>query len=335
MTINRVEFVNFLCHFGREKVMLDYLMEIALPAFLDDTLIRHRGQENVSAYFFYDVHIETLETTPSGSVLGVYGQFVKNVNLTRTQIFDPSRGLVQDARSMASSPSSTFLLILNSHQLAFLPRTRHAPTLGEFEATTRNFISRKYKKYIDDLYESRKRSPDTTTKTALRAETPPPEIHVVPLANLDSVADFVARFEKLRSIDFRLLRPNPAIDADDTFRDVRGILESLGANNGKIVATNSTEGLNKTAAVTVIDQAARGGNQDIVLKGEDQEGAILTGSNDDFKISVPLGSIPQTRPDLVKKLFHTLKDFLPVSTSVAASEGVQRQAKLDSLARDI
>lgn len=333
MPVNRAEFANFLCHFGSSGVMLDYLTEIVLPAFMDDTLIRHRGQENVSEYFFYEVSVENLGTADGTPVLGIYGQFIKNVNLVRTQIFEPSRGLVQDARSITSSPSSTFLLILNNHHLVFLPRTRQAPTLGEFEATARNFIGRKHKDYIDGIYESLKGGPDRRTKTALRKETPPPQIHVVPLANLDSVADFVARFVKLRSIDFRLLRPNPTIDADDTFKDVRGILENLGANNGKIVASNSTDGLDKAAAVAVIDAATRGGNQEVTLKGDDENGAILNGSNDDFKISVPLDSIPQTRPALAKKLFQAFKAVLP-SVPVSVQDD-QRQTKLISLARDV
>ena len=95
MSINRVEFANFICHFGPDKVMLDYLTEIVLPSFTDDTLIRQRGQDNVTEYLFYDVHIEKLGKVDRNDILGVFGQFIKNVNLTRTQIFDPSQGLVQ------------------------------------------------------------------------------------------------------------------------------------------------------------------------------------------------------------------------------------------------
>ena len=251
MSINRVEFANFLCHFGPDQVMLDYLSEIVLPAFTDDTLIRQRGQESITEYFFYDVHIETLSKDIRDEIVGIFGQFVKNVNLTRTQIFDTAQGLVQDPRSMASSPSSTFLLILNSHQLVFLPRTHQAPTMREFESTVRSFVSRKYKHFIDTTFDALKESNDKTTKKVLREATPPPEVNVVPHANLDSVADFVARFDKLRSIDFRLLRPNPAMDADDTFRDVRSILENLGANSGKVSASNNTDGLNKNMAPAV------------------------------------------------------------------------------------
>ena len=335
MSINRIEFANFLCHFGPGKVMLDYLTEIVLPAFTDDTLIRERGQDKITEYFFYDVHIERLGKDGMDDILGIYGQFIKNVNLTRTQIFDPAQGLVQDPLSMPSSPSSTFLLILNSHQLAYLPRTHQAPTIREFESTVRNFVGRKYKLFIDTAFEESKEAGNKTTKKTLREITPSPEVNIVPHANIDSVADFVARFDKLRSIDFRLLRPNPTIDADDTFKDVRGILEGLGANSGKISASNNTDGLDKATAITVIDEAAQGGNSDILLKGIDEQGALLSGSNDDFKVSVPLTSVPQNRPGLVRMLFNTLKDVFPLSSAGSAVESPDRQAKLNSLARDI
>jgi len=319
MSINRVEFANFVCRFGNDKVMLDYLIEIVLPIFTDDTLVRQRGRENVSAYFFYDVHLEILDKAGSNEIVGVFGQFVKNVNLTRTQVFDPSQGL----------------LILNTHRLVFLPRTQQAPTIQEFESTVRNFAAIKHNQFINATYESRKNSPEKTTKKALRQETPPPEVNVVPLTNLDSVADFVARFDKLRSIDFRLLRPNPTIDAEDTFKDVRGILENIGANSGKLSASNNTDGLDKDTAITVINDAAKGGNSDITLKGTDEHGAILSGSNEDFKVSVPLDSVPQTRPGLVRKLYQTLRDILPASAAGSTAESAEGQAKLNNLAKDI
>jgi hypothetical protein len=79
MSIDRVEFANFVCHFGRDKVMLDYLTEIVLPAFTDDTLIRQRGQENVTEYRFYDVHLEKLEREK-----GITISLASMVNLLKT-----------------------------------------------------------------------------------------------------------------------------------------------------------------------------------------------------------------------------------------------------------
>ena len=112
MSRNQIEFANVLCHFGADKVLLDYLNEIVLPAFTDDTLIRERGKETPTRYHFYEVEVEVvdkkLHRRPQS---GFLVEFVKDVRLTRTQIFDASKGLVEDAQSMASSPSSYFLFL--------------------------------------------------------------------------------------------------------------------------------------------------------------------------------------------------------------------------------
>jgi hypothetical protein len=60
MALNRIEFANFLCRFGADKVLLDYLEEIILPAFIDDTLIRTYGRENPSEYLFYETSVVNL-----------------------------------------------------------------------------------------------------------------------------------------------------------------------------------------------------------------------------------------------------------------------------------
>jgi len=57
---NRAEFANFLCHFSKDFVFLDYLEAIVLPAFTDDTMIRSRGSENRRDYHFYDVNLDVL-----------------------------------------------------------------------------------------------------------------------------------------------------------------------------------------------------------------------------------------------------------------------------------
>ena len=86
MSRNQIEFANVLCHFGDDKVLLDYLDEIIVPAFTDDTLVRLRGRETPTVYHFYEVQVEVLDKTVSPPLIGISGRFVKDVNLTRTQI---------------------------------------------------------------------------------------------------------------------------------------------------------------------------------------------------------------------------------------------------------
>jgi hypothetical protein len=266
---------------------------------------------------------------------------VKTLRLRRVQVFDHSQGLVHDPRSIASSPSSTFLLIANNHQLIFLPRTPHAPTFKEFESTAKNFILKKYHAYIDRLFKEFQKSPGEfdlapgrITKKMLYARYPMPNINVVPLADSGSIIEFVERFEKLISIDFKILRPNPAISAQDTFKDVRNILADLGADNAKLVAGNNKDGLDKSKAVNVITGAASGGNQEITLKGIDSLGANLSGSNEDFKLSVPLEPVPVDSKALTMVLYTKFKTYLQ-DDSTNAHFTEEHKRRLNRLASDL
>jgi hypothetical protein len=144
-------FANFVCKFGEEKALLDYAKEIVLPAFFDDTYIRSYGKK--AQFFFYEVQQVVLNEDKDNPILGIAGRFIKNTYLAREQIFDPEKGIVADAASIQSSPSASFLLILNNHRLVYFPETAHAPDLITFRATALDFIKRKHKAFVGRLYE--------------------------------------------------------------------------------------------------------------------------------------------------------------------------------------
>ncbi len=334
MSRNQIEFANVLCHFGTDKVLLDYLDEIVLPAFTDDTLIRERGKETPTRYHFYEVEVEVVSKSSSPPTIAVFGQFVKDVRLTRTQIFDANKGLVEDAQSMASSPSSYFLFLLNSHQLIYLPKTPHAPSVGEFASTISSFIKRKHVAFINALYDAAKSGEERVTKRALWEQHPAPSIDVVPLATAESVASFIRRFSLLKVIQFKLLKPNPTVSAEDAFRGMQGILSELHAKSGQVV-TKSDTGMDKTAAIRVVGQAAAAGTSEIKLKGNAPDGATLSGSNDDFKIKVPVETMPATQKGVMKRMLEaftsTVSHLVPHET---AGDGSHEQ-KLTDLAEKL
>jgi hypothetical protein len=334
MSRGQIEFANVLCHFGKDKVLLDYLEEIVLPAFTDDTLVRQRGRETPTSYHFYDVVVEVLDKTVTPPLIGVSGQFVKDVHLTRTQIYDDSRGLVEDHRSMASSPSSYFLFMFNNHQLIYLPKTPHAPTIGEFSATIGSFIKRKHVDYINKLHKDAKSSASRVTKRSLWESHPGPAIDIVPLATTESVASFINRFSLLKVIQFKLLKPSPAVVASDVFVGMQGILAELHAKSGQVV-TKSDSGLDKPAATRVVGAAAAAGTNEIRLQGDAPDGSTLSGSNDDFKIRVPLETIPPTRKGVVDRMVEaftsTVSHLVPRETTKNSS----RERKLDDLANKL
>jgi hypothetical protein len=334
MSRGQIEFANVLCHFGTDKVLLDYLDEIVLPAFTDDKLIRPRGKENPTRYHFYEVEVEVLDKNSSPPMIGISGQFVKDVRLTRTQIYDANEGLVEDTQSMASSPSSYFLFLVNNHQLVYLPKTPHAPSVGEFASTLSSFIKRKHVAFVNALYDEAKAGEEPVTKRSLWQQHPAPSIDIVPLATTESVENFIKRFSLLKVIQFKLLKPNPTVSAQDAFTGMQDILAELHAKSGQVV-TKSDTGMDKVAAIRVVAQASAAGTNEIKLQGSAPDGATLSGSNDDFKIRVPIETMPATQKGAVERMLgafiSTVFHLVPHET--AGGEG--HEQKLTDLAKKL
>ena len=102
-------FANFICRFGKEKVLLDYAEKIILPAFTDDKFIRSFGKGRTH-YFFYETKIVQLDENKDKPVLAITGKFIKNTTLSREQIFDPKKGIIKDQASIATAPSAFLFL---------------------------------------------------------------------------------------------------------------------------------------------------------------------------------------------------------------------------------
>lgn len=145
-----LEFANFICRFGEDKVLLDLAQEIVVPAFISRDL--ERSIKN-SKYFFHDVQLIELHGG-NNPVLGIVGRFVKDTILSREQIFDANNSrLIPDKQEIQSSPSSIFALILNNHRLLYLHETQYALSLASFQATIKSFIKQKHHDFLQNLYE--------------------------------------------------------------------------------------------------------------------------------------------------------------------------------------
>src|SRR5687767_8238987 len=130
MSVTRVSFANLICTFGN-KGLLEYAESSVIPAFTDPTLNRRYGTH--TSYFFHDVSLLRIEQ-PGEPVplLCVYGKFVHNTMLRRTQVYRPAQGLAPDVAEMESAPSAFFVLILNNHKLAYAHETPFAPSIKRF-----------------------------------------------------------------------------------------------------------------------------------------------------------------------------------------------------------
>jgi len=224
--------------------------------------------------------------------------------------------------------------------MVYFPETPHAPDLKAFEVSIRAFLIKRYEEFIDEQYELSRLTAELldikmiTTKKALRETHSRPTLEVVPLTGVDSIEQFVRRYEKLKQIDFRLVRPNDDIDAGELFDDFRQLSYSLNADRMKITAANAEVGLNLENVVETITEATATGNQDVTLKGIDHDGNKLSGDNHNFQVTAPIENIPVGKKKLVKVLYDALISFAESGTIRLPKLG-PKQSKMRRLLKQL
>ena len=299
-------FANFICRFG-DKNLLDYAKEIVIPAFTRDTYIRSYGKK--THYHFYEVDLLNLAKETEAPILILSGRFIKDTELTREQIFDDDKGLIKDARSMRSSPSAFFILILNNHRLIYFSETKHAPDLNSFKSTAQSFLSRRHKEFLEEVFKSQRDTGKPVTKKTIAKKHPWPHLEIVQLADKSNVESLLKRFKKLEKIDFRLVRPNPDIDAGEILSQVRELSDELGSTSTKVTMGDGKEGLDIQASTEAVQEATTSGNQDITIRGKDAVGNRLSATNDSFKLLTEIDNVPPTKKSLIKLLLNKFNVF--------------------------
>ena len=217
----RMQFGNFICHFG-EWVLSDFLPEIVVPSFTDDSLVREYAD---TSYFFYETKLIRLREAEEGfpPVLALRGRFVKSSTLHRSHIFENILGLIEDAAAMESAAFAFFVLILNSHKLLYLPETAYPPTLSNFAATAAHHFRLKRQSFIDREYIHLREAGEKITKKSLHEWLPKPRVECIPLASRDSIEKFLSHYEKLQLIQFNLLEPNQEISGSRIWEKLRSM----------------------------------------------------------------------------------------------------------------
>src|SRR4051812_5588822 len=97
----KVTVANFTCRFGEKYVLLDFYLQLILPAFKSNTKRKYGN----STYFLNDV----TEISFAKDELAIAGRIIKDTVLEREQVYVNDE-LVADQQSIQSSPSSFFLL---------------------------------------------------------------------------------------------------------------------------------------------------------------------------------------------------------------------------------
>lgn len=323
-----MQMANLVCRFGPEKVMLDLVDEIVIPAF-SESPPRFYGS---TSYHFHNVRVLNLGERDGELFLGIAGRFIKNMKLEREQLYDPDQGLIQANASLDSSPSAIFLLILNNHRLVYVAETKYAPSIESFRSTLHAFLRQKYAKYIDEKYLensiAREEDPSVKkiTKQQLREEVQRPTLELTHLTSGESIEQFVRQYKTLKSVEIIFSDRNDETDTDDFFDALQKKKDSIGSNRTALIH-KSKAGLDQNEAITEITESTSQGNQSVRLDGVDQAGDKLRGNNEDFQLKVPLDRISKDPAKAGIELFSKFCGLL--------SDGMVRVRPTPPRAREI
>lgn len=302
---HKIDIANLICKFGDKHNLLDLFDEVVKPAFFDDTL-RRRFSE--TSYLIYDAVLINFDDELKD--VGIAGRFVKDTVLQSEQILQDGR-LVENDQTLASSPSSVFLLVLSSHRLLFLEEHKGAPTIETFKSTLGMFLKAKHKAFIEA--KRKEIDPVTQRKSSVKElyeRFPYPTLKLVPIGSDASMQKFVSKFDKVQNITVRLVETNSEFDNDAFMKGLRASKEALKSRSTVLRHTNNEEGLSKTAVLKQLSAVTKQGNHDITVSGKDLSGEKLSGTNEHFKVQVPISNISQSTKDIGRAMYDSFRGLL-------------------------
>lgn len=290
------EIANFVCKFNKHNLM-DLYDEVVLPAFTTkDNWRLKKGN-----FFFTDVQLIELENKDEKTV-AIVGRFIRDTVLKRDQVYDQNSGkVIHDPKTLRSSPSSVFVLILNNHRLIYLKETPYAPTLEMFRETAITFLRRRTRDYSKTLLDDHKK--DFLINYGL------PDLRITPLTSKKGLADFVRTYKVLQTVKITLkARNNDEIDNADFIDSLQERSEAVGSNSTTLLYQNKDEGLDKEKMIEQIQDTTKHTNQHVQLIGLSKENEVIKGDNENFKIVQSISDITLSDvKDVAIKLFDKIK----------------------------
>ena len=305
-----IEMANLICRFG-EKVLLDHFDEIVLPSFTDEELWRKYGE---TSYFFEKVELVCLNPDEGREVLGLAGRFIKDTRLKREQIYVEGEGLKRAPRTMQSSPSALFLLVLNSHRLIYMKETSDAPPKDAFRSTLLSFLRTKHSQVLRsklDLIDQEEfdRDEKREKKDELRSLYERPTLELVALTSEESIEEFIRGYEVLNQIKIAFADRNDETDLDEFFEQLQRSKDSIASTDTALVH-RSKDGLNKEEAILQVAAATSQGNQNVTLRGSDDGGETLIGNNEKFQLKTSLENVSSEPDQAAYQLYESFKDLV-------------------------
>lgn len=268
-----MEAANFTLKFD-EKNLLDYIEDIVIPAFTKKRTRKYGG----TSYFFDDVKVLEIQGIPC-----IVGRFIKDGMLLAEQRYEKGK-IIKDERTMQSSPSAVFVLMLDTHRLIFGKETKFPPTLQMFESTAARFLKDAHKEFVESKVKAALEAGDKLTKAEANRQHPYPILQVVPLSSEEDVKTFIKRFAKLKRVQYTFTPRNDEADNAGLFFDIAQEQQEIVGSKQLTITHSNSGGLHKDQVAIEVAAATAQGNQVVKLKGIDGAGDDLSGDNADFQI---------------------------------------------------
>lgn len=305
--LKAIEMANLVCRFG-DEVLLDHFDDIVYPSFTDMELVRTYGE---TSYFFEKVDLVHLESDGDNEVVGIVGRFIKDTKLRREQVYVPGEGLMHAPSSMQSSPSSLFLLVLNSHRLVYLKETTDGPPKDAFRSTLLSFLRKKHSQLLrsklDEIDEKGLgRDEKREEKESIREGLPRPTLELIALTSEESIEEFIRAYEVLNQIRISFSDRNDESDLDEFFEQLQKSKDAIGSTDTALVH-RSKEGLDKDEAVQQVVAATAQGNQNVTLRGVDDGGETIVGNNERFQLKSPVENISDEPEQAGRQMYESFK----------------------------
>ena len=294
-------FANLICKFG-EQDLLDYAEQIVLPAFTDDTLVREYGD---SSMHFYEVELAIIDDDPV-----VVGKFIHNTMIRRTHRFVEGRGQIEDEAALESAPSAFFILFLSNHRLIYFAETARAPELSTFRNTLEGFLEAKHEQFARAERRRLSRPGARVTKADIYQRVAKPTLTIIPLSGRASIRDFIAQYERVRSLRITVVRRNDEVDPAGTMNELDELAQQASSPNATVLFSNNA-GLSADGVAAILESVSPQGNQEALVKGVDTDGRPLRGSNEDFSIKPTIDNVP---PGIGPRALFLIQEFKKLLT---------------------
>jgi hypothetical protein len=319
---------NFTCRFGENKVLLDLFQEIIYPAFFES------NPREYAKNIFYLFNLEFKNVEENEPVIA--GRFVRDTDLTRSHVLRDNK-LVPSSDQIESATSARFVLILSSHTLLYVPETPKAPPLAMFQSTMQYHLKKSWASYIkSESRRQRKANPkgpkirDIYIKLA--EEIPPPQLNLIELPSSISIKDFLEKFKQIDQVEYRINDTNHNNDFMPLINALREQKKDTGSSSIIVIERKPT---NKDTLTTQLNDATRAGNVDAKIAGKGLNGEKISGSNEEFKLSIPLGVVPASMNQFITTVYKVFKNLISTKEiSIQKATGLYSN-KLIEIAQEI